>query len=125
MATPHDSFSKAIFSRPKEAAKYLPTVLPSDVAAQLDLASVRHLPGSFVDAHLRWRHADVLYEVAVAGTPTLVYVLAEQQSTMDPLMPLRMLVYLGRIWDRWAGRAREVRRDAIPSDPSAGGLPGS
>lgn len=101
MATPHDSFSKAIFSRPEEAAKLLPTVLPSEVATQLDLSTVRHLPGSFVDEHLRWRHTDVLYEVAVAGSPALVFVLAEMQSTVDSLMPLRMLIYLGRIWDRW------------------------
>jgi predicted transposase YdaD len=119
VATPHDSFGKSLLSRPQEAASFLASVLPGPLASQLDLQTLALVPGSFVDDHLRWRFTDLLYEVELAGHEARVYVLAEMQSTVDPLMALRVLIYLGRIWDRWLreqeseGGGRPTRVPAI------------
>jgi predicted transposase/invertase (TIGR01784 family) len=100
--TPHDALFKACFGRIDIARSELELVLPPAVLAQLDLASLTVLPGSFIDDDLRQTHSDLLYGVrTVSGDPALVCVLAEAQSTFDPIIPLRLLEYAVRVWRRW------------------------
>ena len=99
-ANPHDALFKWTFSQPEHAAAELRAVLPQAIVAKLDLGSLEVLPGSFVDADLVDRHTDLLYSVPVAGRPGLVYVVFEHQSTSDPLMPVRLLGYMLRVWQR-------------------------
>jgi hypothetical protein len=50
---------------------------------------------------LAQRHSDLLYSVpTTSGTEALVYVLFEDQSTVDPWMPFRLLSYVVRIWEK-------------------------
>ena len=63
------------------------------------------MPGSFVDEDLSAVHSDLLYRVQLAGRPAFVYVLLEHQSTVDTLMPLRLLGYLVRVLERHAREA--------------------
>jgi len=72
------------------------------LATALDLESVRIEPGSFVDPGLGDRHSDLLVSTRLAGQTTLVYILFEHQSTVDPRQCLRVLGYLVRVWERWA-----------------------
>ncbi len=102
MSSPHDTFFRAVFARRRPAESELRAVLPRQLVAKLDLDTLEVEPPSFVDPALRWRHVDVLYRVRLRGEgEVLIYVLLEHQSTVDPLMPLRVLIYLGRIWDHW------------------------
>ncbi len=45
-----------------------------------------------------------------ARRPTLVYLLFEHQSTHDPLMPARLFIYTGRIWDDWLNHNPRAHR---------------
>jgi predicted transposase/invertase (TIGR01784 family) len=102
MQTPHDGFFKAAFGRVDVARGELALVLPTELVRELDLASLEVCPGSFVDETLRHAHSDLLYTVrARSGRDALVYVLAEHQSSFDATMPLRLLRYVVRIWERW------------------------
>ncbi len=77
-------------------------MLPVEVQAHLDLATLVVSPGSFVDDDLRHAHTDLLYRVRPrAEGDALVYLLMEHQSTFDARMPLRLLRYMVRVWDRW------------------------
>jgi hypothetical protein len=99
---PHDTLVKAAFSRPENAVGALRAVLPSALLAQLDLRTLRLSPTTFVTPELAQLHADLVYEVEIAGRPGFVcFVLYEHQSTVDPLMPLWVLVYLAGAWKRW------------------------
>ena len=99
--SPHDALFKRFLSRPEQARAQLRAVLPAGVGAGLVWEQLRLVPGSFVDADLRWRHTDLLFAVPAAGDrEALIYVVVEHQSSPDPVMPLRMLRYLVRIWDR-------------------------
>jgi predicted transposase YdaD len=89
-----------VFGQPVHAASELRAVLPAALADRLDLTSLRLINGSFVDEELTNRHADVLMRTRLDGRDAFVYVLIEHQSSPDPMMPLRMLRYLTRIWDR-------------------------
>jgi hypothetical protein len=108
--SPHDAYFKAVFSQPENAVGELKAVLPPALLARLDLASARVVPGSFVDESLTTRHTDLLYEVRLAGSPAFLYVLFEHQSSVDPLLVVRLLVYIARIWDDWLRRNEGATR---------------
>ena len=95
---PHDALFKVVFSNPQHARAELVAVLPAALVAHLDLDTLRRRPGSFVDPELRKAFTDLLYSVNLHGQETLVYILLEHQSRSDRWMPLRLWLYLGKIW---------------------------
>ena len=100
--TPHDALFKAAFGQPDLARSELELVLPLEVQAHLDLTTLDIVPGSFVDDDLRQAHTDLLYRVKTrTDGDALVYLLMEHQSTFNARMPLRLLRYMVRVWDRW------------------------
>lgn len=108
--TPHDSLFRRIFGLPENMASQLRAVLPSDLAARLDLTRLAPVPASFVDEALKWRHSDLLFTVPLDGCDAYVYLLAEHQSSDDPLMAFRMLRYITRIWDQHLRAHPHARR---------------
>ena len=101
--TPHDALVRAIFGQPQYAAEELRAVLPSAALAELRLDTLAPVEGSFIDEGLRASSADLLFSVNLRGGGSgFVYVLFEHQSTSDERMPLRLLRYQTRIWERHA-----------------------
>jgi predicted transposase/invertase (TIGR01784 family) len=103
MAThnPHDALFRRVFSRRENAIGELRAVLPEALSARIDWASITLVDGRFVDPELADRETDLLFAADIAGHEAFVYLLLEHQSTVDQLMPLRLLRYMLRIWDRW------------------------
>ena len=99
-ATPHDAVFRRIFGVPENMASQLRAVLPPGLTARLDLTRLAPVAASFVDEALRWRHSDLLFTAPLDGRDAYVYLLAEHQSSDDPLMAFRMLRYVTRIWDQ-------------------------
>ncbi|MHA6621790.1 Rpn family recombination-promoting nuclease/putative transposase [Pseudonocardia sp. DLS-67] len=110
VAQPHDALFKFVFGKPVHAASELRAVLPTALIDRLDLANLHPVNGSFIDEELHNRHCDVLMRTRLDGRPAYVYVLIEHQSSPDPMMPLRMLRYLMRIWDRHLEQHPKTRR---------------
>lgn len=98
-AKPHDRLFRHVFSDPEHAQGALRTALPAALATCIDWPTLHVVPGSFVDPELEERHTDILFSVAVDGRPLLLYLLLEHQSSSEPLMVLRLLGYMVRIWD--------------------------
>jgi predicted transposase/invertase (TIGR01784 family) len=97
-AHPNDGYFKAVFSNTARAALFFQEHLPPELVAQTDWSSLRLLPGSFVKQSLQQSHSDLLFSVSIAGCETLLYLLFEHQTTVDPAMPLRVLGYKMEIW---------------------------
>jgi predicted transposase/invertase (TIGR01784 family) len=108
----HDALFKGTFSQVEHAAGELQAVLPAGLSARIDFATLTLCSGTFVDEALRQRHTDLLFSAEVVGKKALLYVLFEHQSTVDPLMLFRLLVYMVRIWEAH-----------LQSDPQATRLP--
>ncbi|GAB4563791.1 MAG: hypothetical protein Tsb0020_13260 [Haliangiales bacterium] len=106
----HDSLVKAMFSRVDYAADELRIALPAALVARLDLAALRLCPGSFVSPDLRKQHTDLLYSAPLDGHQAFLYLLLEHQSTVDRIMPYRMLRYMIRIWDRYLSDHSDATR---------------
>src|SRR5688572_4709499 len=96
-STPHDALFKRTFSDPEHVRQELRAVLPPALLGPLDLATLRPCPGSFVDQALAGSHSDLLFSVELAGKPALLYLVYEHMSTVDALLPLRLLSYVVRV----------------------------
>jgi len=115
--TPHDALVKAIFSDPEHAAGELRHLLDPSFAARVVWSSLRLVSSSFVDDTLRGRHTDLLFsarfhQASDAGetVEVLLYLLFEHQSTDDPLMPFRLLLYVVRVWERLVRETPSIRK---------------
>ncbi len=103
-ASPHDALFKAAFERPERAAELLRSKLSPDLVAAIDWSSLVSEPGSFISPELEGRHSDLLFSARLAQhaqARSFFYLLLEHQSSNDPDMPLRVLVYMTRIWERF------------------------
>ena len=108
-STPHDLLFKSTFSVVEIAEGELRSVLPAELSAAIDWRTLKHEPGSFVDAELKEQHTDLLFSASLGGEPIRLYLLFEHQSTVDPEMPLRMLGYVQRNWSAlWKNGARRL-----------------
>lgn len=66
----------------------------------MNLATLVVAPGSYVDADLACSESDLLFTVELQGRRGFVYLLFEHQSSVDDLMPFRILKYVVRILER-------------------------
>jgi predicted transposase/invertase (TIGR01784 family) len=97
---PHDALFRRTFSSVEHAAAELRAVLPSELLAHVNLATLSLSSGSYVDAELASSQSDLLFTVELQNRPGFLYLLFEHQSSAPPLMPLRILKYVVRILDQ-------------------------
>jgi len=96
---PHDKLFKQGFSDPATAAGFLRHQFPSELSDQIDWDQLNLQPGSFVDSHFRQHESDLLFATRLRGGECLLYLLFEHQLAEDPLIALRLLRYMVRIWE--------------------------
>ena len=96
---PHDKLFRASMQYPEVAREFLELHLPESIKKGLDFTTLVACPNSFIDEELKLLQSDVLLKALVFGEETYLYVLAEHQSKPDPLMPLRLMKYMIKIWD--------------------------
>lgn len=96
----HDRYFRAVMQGREEQVALVRAIFPA-LAPLLDPEAIGPLDGTFVDEDLTQRQTDLALRVRLAGREVIVYVLVEHQSTVDPLMAVRMQRYQSRIWDRY------------------------
>ncbi len=94
---PHDAFIKELLKSSERAIAFFQGHLPPAIVASIDWRTLTLLPSSFVNQDLKQTHSDLLFSVNAAGREMLLYVLVEHQTSVDPLMPLRLLCYIVEI----------------------------
>jgi predicted transposase/invertase (TIGR01784 family) len=103
--TPHNNFFEFGLSHPDTARSLIRQMLPSNVVSQLNLATLKRQPKSFVDRELRESHSDVIYSVMTIpdtdgnSTEVLIYFLMEHKSEQEPLTAFQLLRYMVRVWE--------------------------
>ncbi|WP_040698331.1 Rpn family recombination-promoting nuclease/putative transposase [Nocardia vinacea] len=115
-SNPHDAYFRNVLGRPAEAASELRLVLPREIVARLDWATLEVQSGTFVSDELRSRQSDLLFRTRLDGHDAFVYILLEHQSRSDNLMPFRMLEYIVSIWNHYL-RAQPDARSLPPIIP--------
>ena len=95
---PHDSSYKLLFSHPAMVEDLLTGFVHEDWVAELDFATLEKAPGSYVSDDLRPRADDVVWRVRWREHWLYIYLLLEFQSDVDPWMAVRLLVYVGLLY---------------------------
>ena len=90
----HDAFIKDVLSNPVMAMAIFKEHFPPSVTSLMDWSSIRLEPGSFVKQSLHQAHSDLLFSVEMESSPCYLYMLFEHQTTVDEMMPFRLLNYI-------------------------------
>ncbi len=110
---PHDHLVRGAFDDKETAVSLFRRLLAPSLAEHLDFSDAERLPERFVDPDLTTGESDVLYRVKLKDREAFVYLLLEHQSSVDKMMPWRLLRYMVRIWERWL----ENNQDAAKLPP--------
>ena len=106
----HDAAYKLLFSHPRMVEDLLRGFAAPGWSDSLDFATLEKLPSEFVSEDLRRRSGDGAWRVRFRDEWLYVLVLLEFQSTVDPHMALRILVYTGLLYQDL------IRRRAVSAD---------
>jgi predicted transposase/invertase (TIGR01784 family) len=94
----HDHSYKLLFSHAEMVADLLRGFVREDWVAQLDFTSLEKHPNSYVSDDLRERMDDVVWRLRFADGWLYVYLLIEFQSSVDAFMAVRVMAYLGLLY---------------------------
>ena len=95
---PHDGSYKHLFSYPEMVESLIRDFVPEDWVRELNFSSLERCNGSYVSDDLRERHDDVVWRIRFKGSWCYVYLLIEFQSSVDPWMALRVMTYIGLLY---------------------------
>lgn len=121
----HDATQRKLFAH-REMLKMLVTgFLPAELLAELalDLDNAEQLKDTFVSESLLIREADVVWKIprhVTAAPPLYICLLLEFQSSIDLMMPVRVLQYVSLIYESLAHRdtgSRPGARSLLPVLP--------
>jgi len=72
--------------------------VPDDWLHGLDYSTLERVEGHYVTEDFRQREGDVVWKVKVGGDWVFLYLLIEFQSSVDNYMALRIMIYLGLLY---------------------------
>jgi hypothetical protein len=96
---PHDKLVKSTFSDPDNARAFLQAHLPRKLTRRIDWSTLNLASGSFIDPEFAATSSDLLFTAQIDDRPAFLYILFEHQNQEDPLIALRLLTYMVRIWN--------------------------
>jgi hypothetical protein len=94
----HDHSYKLLFSHPEMVADLIRGFVREEWVEHLDFSSLEKVSGSYIADDLREREDDVIWRVRWGKEWLYVYLLIEFQSTVDRYMAVRILAYLGLLY---------------------------
>ncbi|ARP94088.1 Rpn family recombination-promoting nuclease/putative transposase [Bordetella genomosp. 13] len=114
----HDALYKRLFSHAPMMRALLQGFTPEGLAGQVDLLSLEKVSGSFVARDRRAGHSDLVWRARAGAGKGTVYLLLEFQSRVDAHMALRMMTYLGLLYEdlllQGIGGARQPLPAVLP-----------
>jgi predicted transposase YdaD len=111
----HDTGYKDLFSHPEMVADLIRGFVHEDWVRHLDFSTLERVEGRLLTRRLRRRESDVVWRLRWGGNRWLyVYLLIEFQSTIDPFMALRVMVYVGLLYQHLIKEGLVSRFDRLP-----------
>ena len=91
--TPHDGFFKHSLSDISVARDLLKSHLSPSITQRIQWDTLKLSNKNYTNEKLHQLHSDVVYTCQLDHKSAYIYVLIEQQTTPDPLLPFRFLQY--------------------------------
>lgn len=113
---PHDRGYKHLLSGKAIFLELLRSFVRRGWVSHIDESQLVRVDKSYILPDFRSKEADIVYRMKLNGHEVVFYVLLELQSTVDALMPWRLLLYQVEIW-RQALADRVQRGEGRPRLP--------
>jgi predicted transposase/invertase (TIGR01784 family) len=113
---PHDGFFNHSLSNLTVAKDLLQTHLSPAITQRIQWDSLRLSNKSYTDAKLAQLHSDVVYTCQIDDKSAYIYILIEQQTTPDPLLPFRFLQYnVAMLTEHLSQNKKKKKREHLPT----------
>lgn len=106
----HDPSYKLLFSHPQMVEDLLRGFVREPWVQHLDFSTLENVTATAISDDLRSRHHDLIWRVRYGPRWLYVYLLLEFQSTVDPYMAVRVLTYVGLLYQDLI-RRKELNAD--------------
>ena len=114
MSKNHDSSYKFLFSNPELVRDLIMGFIPDEWLQSLDYSTLEKVPGSYISEDFQQREDDIVWKVKVGGDWVYLYLLMEFQSSVDKYMALRMMVYIGLLYQDLIKRGEVLDDGRLP-----------
>ncbi|HKV06684.1 MAG TPA: Rpn family recombination-promoting nuclease/putative transposase [Thermoanaerobaculia bacterium] len=95
----HDLSYRSLFSFPRMVEDLIREFIPESWVEKLDFSTLQRVNASFVATELRGRDGDLLWKLCLRdGSPVYVYLFIEHQSKVDRFMAVRLMTYIGLLY---------------------------
>jgi len=94
----HDASYKELFSHPEMVADLLVGFVPEPLVQEVDFTTLEKVGGSYVSDDLRTREDDLVWRVRLREGWLYVYLLLEFQASVEPYMAVRLMTYVGLLY---------------------------
>jgi predicted transposase/invertase (TIGR01784 family) len=111
---PHDQSYKAIFTYPEIIQQLLQSFVQQDWVQELDFSTLEKTNSSFVTDDLRERFDDIIWKVRWQNQDLYIYLLLEFQSSRDYFMAVRLLTYIGLLYQDLISSQKLKVGDKLP-----------
>ena len=88
--------------------------IPDDWLHGLDYSTLEKVPGSYVSDDFQQREDDIIWKVKVGEDWVYLYLLIEFQSRVDKYMALRIMVYIGLLYQDLIKRGDVLAEARLP-----------
>ncbi|MFZ5640613.1 MAG: Rpn family recombination-promoting nuclease/putative transposase [Bacillota bacterium] len=106
---PHDKGYKYLLKNKDTFLQLLRSFVPAPWVHNIDPQALILVDKSYITQEFADKEADIVYRMKSTEDDVIFYVLLELQSTVDYLMPFRLLLYMVEIW-------REVFNNTPPKE---------
>ena len=110
----YDQSYKNLFSHPQLVRDLLQGFIKEQWVAGLDLDTLEKVNGSYIADDLREREDDIIWRVRWGKEWIYVYLLLEFQSTVDPYMAVRLLSYVGLLYQDIIKTKQQLGNGKLP-----------
>jgi hypothetical protein len=113
-SVPHDGAYKHLFSHPEMIESLIRDFVPEEWVRELDFSTLERQNGSYVADDLRERHDDIIWSIKYGESLFYIYLLLEFQSSVDPWMSVRIMTYIGLLYQGLIKSGQVKSGDKLP-----------
>jgi predicted transposase YdaD len=113
--TGHDALYHRLFSHPGMVAQLLRDFVAETWLGELDLDGMERINAKFHAGTGERRESDVVWRIPMqGGRDAYILLMLEFQSTQERWMALRVMVYVGLLWQHLIHEGRIAGGDRLP-----------
>ncbi|MFZ4790503.1 MAG: Rpn family recombination-promoting nuclease/putative transposase [Candidatus Competibacteraceae bacterium] len=109
-----DASYKTLFAAPEVVRDLILGFIPDEWLHSLDYATLERVSGSYITDDLRDRADDIVWRVQVGGEWVYLYILIEFQSTVDAWMAVRIMTYVGLLYQDLIKQKQVLPKRCLP-----------